>query len=702
MNLYDFTTIGISMIAFAFSISALLKTNKNSQVTASNKDENKTNIADLRNGLNNLQIENSSEFEKVALKIQKLDEHINISIFEINDFLRKQLADLSIDELRITISKIEVGFTEFSKASKSSLDYMLDLKKIIENDITKLYDSLSSEKKITAKNFTLINEQTNSKLINIEHRFETNFNEIASNTKVLKTDTKEIFKSIEKIDKLYIDFNDKFYSLTNQFESEKELLTGTVSEINSKFVDYDSKVSSLEIQIESEKELNKGMLSNLRAEVYAQIDDLTGIIEIIEPKIAKSLESQSLGHKESIKSLNTELNIYNKEIFNQFNTIEAIYNELFKNYESNLISINETVKSIGDKQSVLKLKIKKLSDQYIADTKDIEIKIDSTSKNLITRLEQHANKSTENYNRIEENFIREKPRISKALKLARTSLSGLQLLFQNRRKVDQLADQNSIKAIQPYVSDVARLGILNQLVYQRFNRNLENGVSEEIISSFKKHLNMELSSNKLYYMAHKVWMIEGCCVGRLATNVEDAIIRCLFAYKTILNNQGLRGLEIGTLFGINLCCLAELVSNHTKHFHFTIIDPLEGYYSISPNDIVVDEPVNEAVFFRNVTRYTLKKNVSLIKKFTTQLTKKAMPQKTYNYVLIDGDHTYEGVKLDFELFKDSIESGGFVLFDDYGTKDWPDVKRYVDKEVDKLDNFAKVFSISRTCVYQKQ
>lgn len=580
MNLYDFTTLGISMIAFAFSISTLLKTNKNSQVAAANRDENKTNIADLRNGLNNLQTENSSEFEKVALKIQKTDEHINISKFEINDFLRKQLAAFSVDELRITISKIETQFTEFSKASKTSLDYMLDLRRIIENDITKLYESLNREREITAKNFTSLNEQTNSKLIKIEHRFETNFNEITSNTKFLKTDT--------------------------------------------------------------------------------------------------------------------------KKIFDQFNTIKAIYNERFKNYESTLISVNETVKSTGEKQSVLKLNIKNLSDQYIVDTKDLEIKIDSTFEDLITRLEQHADKSTKNYNRIEEVLITEKPRISKALKLARTSLSGLQLLFQNRRKVDQLGDRSTTKIVQPYVGDVARFGFLNQIVYQRFNRNLENGVSEAIIYSFKKYLNMELSSNKLYYMAHKIWMIEGCCIGRLATNVEDAIIRCLFAYKAISNNQELRGLEIGTLFGINLCCLAELVGNHTKHFHFTIIDPLDGYYSINPNDIIVDEPVNESVFFRNVTRYTLKKNVSLIKKFTNQLTKKTIPKKTYNYVLIDGDHTYEGVKLDFELFKDSIESGGFVIFDDYGTKDWPDIKRYVDKEVDTLDDFARVISISRTCVYQKQ
>ena len=40
------------------------------------------------------------------------------------------------------------------------------------------------------------------------------------------------------------------------------------------------------------------------------------------------------------------------------------------------------------------------------------------------------------------------------------------------------------------------------------------------------------------------------------------------------------------------------------------------------------------------------------------------PKKTYQYIYIDGDHSYEGVTLDYSLFWPRLDKGGFMSFHD--------------------------------------
>ncbi|MFH0750165.1 MAG: class I SAM-dependent methyltransferase [Candidatus Gottesmanbacteria bacterium] len=51
-------------------------------------------------------------------------------------------------------------------------------------------------------------------------------------------------------------------------------------------------------------------------------------------------------------------------------------------------------------------------------------------------------------------------------------------------------------------------------------------------------------------------------------------------------------------------------------------------------------------------------------KTTSKNYAKQFPQKHYDYVYIDGDHSYEGVKKDFQLFWPGLNPGGFCIFHD--------------------------------------
>lgn len=65
---------------------------------------------------------------------------------------------------------------------------------------------------------------------------------------------------------------------------------------------------------------------------------------------------------------------------------------------------------------------------------------------------------------------------------------------------------------------------------------------------------------------------------------------------------------------------------------------------------------------------------------------KKYSKRTYDYIHIDGDHSYKGVKLDFDLFWPRLNKGGFMAFHDiaspdkdgnvYGTRDfWAELKK---------------------------
>jgi predicted O-methyltransferase YrrM len=56
-------------------------------------------------------------------------------------------------------------------------------------------------------------------------------------------------------------------------------------------------------------------------------------------------------------------------------------------------------------------------------------------------------------------------------------------------------------------------------------------------------------------------------------------------------------------------------------------------------------------------------------------------------LFIDGDHSYDGVILDFEMYSKLVKNGGYIIFDDYNDYQYsPQVKPAVDNIVSNLKN----------------
>lgn len=50
----------------------------------------------------------------------------------------------------------------------------------------------------------------------------------------------------------------------------------------------------------------------------------------------------------------------------------------------------------------------------------------------------------------------------------------------------------------------------------------------------------------------------------------------------------------------------------------------------------------------------------------------------FDLILIDADHSYEGVQKDFELYNHKIHKNGLIVFHDYGDSMWTGIKQFCD------------------------
>ncbi|NKC00895.1 MAG: FkbM family methyltransferase [Pseudomonadales bacterium] len=261
------------------------------------------------------------------------------------------------------------------------------------------------------------------------------------------------------------------------------------------------------------------------------------------------------------------------------------------------------------------------------------------------------------------------------------------------------AQKEQIDALNAVLQE--QVSQLEQLSTQRHraNRNFNEDHLKILTSEWSQLLDIELTPSILTYMGERAALVEQKCRGRIATPLENLMLRivCAFSFR----ERPLHILEIGTLFGIGLAAIYDAIHTQTEKIHMTAIDPLDGYYGNDSLDILTGEPVSRYLLNSNMQAVGISdEDFTLIQKLSTDPTLD-LGSQLYDLVIIDGDHSYEGAKFDFELVRDKVADGGLVLFDDYDAPEWPEVKAYVDEIVTKDEAFTLVGSSFRTAVFRK-
>ncbi|QVQ51222.1 class I SAM-dependent methyltransferase [Spiractinospora alimapuensis] len=151
-------------------------------------------------------------------------------------------------------------------------------------------------------------------------------------------------------------------------------------------------------------------------------------------------------------------------------------------------------------------------------------------------------------------------------------------------------------------------------------------------------------------------------------------------------------LEIGSLYGLFSCCFARELVRYGVDYHLTLVDPLASVQIQPGRRNGVDRsgsPVSEEVLRANLSlagvpaeRARLHKGYS-----TDPEVRSAVGDREYGVVIIDGDHSAEGVREDLHWVMDLVTEGTVVVLDDYGDKKWPGVQEATDEFLRTSDRF---------------
>ena len=103
---------------------------------------------------------------------------------------------------------------------------------------------------------------------------------------------------------------------------------------------------------------------------------------------------------------------------------------------------------------------------------------------------------------------------------------------------------------------------------------------------------------------------------------------------------------------------------HPKMLH--LIDMWSFDPSIHPLNF--DSSVNEnkmnKLYAKVCDEFGNKSNVKIMKGFSNDILP-TFPDEYFDWIYIDGDHMYDGVKSDLKLAIDKVKQGGFIAGDDY-------------------------------------
>ena len=129
---------------------------------------------------------------------------------------------------------------------------------------------------------------------------------------------------------------------------------------------------------------------------------------------------------------------------------------------------------------------------------------------------------------------------------------------------------NVSEDLKAAVADIQRNGkwsaFNNSNWYQRFNRKLQDDHIKILETDWRRRLSIPLSKTTIGYMATRACDIELRLEGRLATTVEDILLRSLIAKA--VKSPNVNVLEIGTLFGTGAAIMYDAICSSFENIHF--------------------------------------------------------------------------------------------------------------------------------------
>jgi hypothetical protein len=145
-------------------------------------------------------------------------------------------------------------------------------------------------------------------------------------------------------------------------------------------------------------------------------------------------------------------------------------------------------------------------------------------------------------------------------------------------------------------------------------------------------------------------------------------------------------LEIGTLYGMFSAGLVRMMERDGRSPGLTIVDPFAGV-QLQPGTAQRPDPTGAPV-----DEHAVRTNLALagpagaaarIQRGFSEVPapRAAVSDRAYGVIVVDGDHSEQGVAQDLEWAEEIAASGAVVVLDDYGDPNWPGIKQALDKHL---------------------
>lgn len=155
----------------------------------------------------------------------------------------------------------------------------------------------------------------------------------------------------------------------------------------------------------------------------------------------------------------------------------------------------------------------------------------------------------------------------------------------------------------------------------------------------------------------------------------------IWLYNAARNTQEGFIVEIGSWKGRSTVMLSLGSPGILVH----AIDPHKDTYMQDESDpYTYDDCETNVVLYGNPDN--VKFHVKTSEEAASEIKSDRSNKPCIGLIFIDGDHSYESVKLDYDLYYPKVMSGGIMAFHDSTNPNWPGVKRLM-KEVFNTDQY---------------
>ncbi|AWW37774.1 class I SAM-dependent methyltransferase [Streptomyces cadmiisoli] len=178
--------------------------------------------------------------------------------------------------------------------------------------------------------------------------------------------------------------------------------------------------------------------------------------------------------------------------------------------------------------------------------------------------------------------------------------------------------------------------------------------------------------------------MEALGVGRIAGGTMNICGK--LAAVPLLDPPNDEVLEIGTLYGMFGASLIRMLERAGRDPRLTIVDPLAGT-QLQPGATMGEDasgtPVREAAVRTNLALAGAAGAATRIEQgFSEDPEVRArVSDRSYGVIVVDGDHSAEGVAADLEWAERIVAPGGIVVLDDFGHPKWPGIEEAFEKHM---------------------